>query len=210
MQYTNLHIVRHALIHHKISMLRSSETNTRDFRRLIHEITLLIGYEAARNLGTEERVIRTPLQETTGCFLANPVCIAPVLRAGLGMVDAMLDLFPAARVGHIGLYRVHETLMPVEYYRKLPKDIADCDVFVLDPMLATGGSASAAIDCLKKHGATRISILNIVGAPEGVKTLCDAHPDVQIYLGSLDEALDEKGYILPGLGDAGDRLFGTR
>ena len=209
MSYPHLHLMDHPLIQHKISVLRAGQTSTRDFRRLVHEIALLIGYEATRDLKLDTRSIQTPLQETQGYTLANPVCLVPVLRAGLGMTEAMLELFPTARVGHIGLYRDHETLAPIEYYCKLPTDIADCDVFILDPMLATGGSALAAIACLKKHGVRNLRLLNLVAAPEGVNAIHNAYTDVEIYLGALDEKLNENGYILPGLGDAGDRLFGT-
>lgn len=204
-----LHLMNHPLITHKISMLRSKYTDILDFRRLVYEIALLIGCEATGDLPLVEYPVTTPVAETVGRKLAQPICLVPILRAGLGMVDALLDLFPAARVGHIGLYRDQKTLEPVEYYCKLPPDVAQCIVLVLDPMLATGGSAAAAISILKKRGAKNIKMLNLIGTPEGVAKVAEAHPDVDIYLGALDEKLSEQGYIIPGLGDAGDRTFGT-
>ena len=204
-----LHIMNHPLLQHKISMLRSEDTNTKDFRQLVGEIALLIGYEATRDLPLEDTEIQTPLAKTIGKTLPKQVCLTPILRAGLGMVDAMLSLIPAAKVGHIGLYRDPKTLAPVEYYCKLPPDVAERVVIVLDPMLATGGSASAAIGFLKKRGVKLIKLVNIIGAPEGVDVIFKDHPDVDIYLGCLDECLNDHGYILPGLGDTGDRLFGT-
>ena len=209
MSDAKLHVMDHPLILHKISMLRSKETGTKDFRELIHEIALLIGYEATRDLPVTEYTVSTPVAEAVGYRLPRQVCLVPILRAGLGMVDALLSLIPAARVGHIGLYRDPQTLEPVEYYCKMPPDLAERVVLVLDPMLATGGSAAAAITFLKQRGAKSIKMLNIIGAPEGVKKVTAAHPDVDIYLGSLDEKLNDHGYIVPGLGDAGDRLFGT-
>ena len=209
MSDAKLHVMDHPLILHKISMLRSKETGTKDFRELICEIALLIGYEATRDLPVAEYTVSTPVTEAVGYRLPRQVCLVPILRAGLGMVDALLTLIPAARVGHIGLYRDPQTLEPVEYYCKMPPDLAERVVLVLDPMLATGGSAAAAITFLKQRGAKMIKMLNIIGAPEGVKKVTDAHPDVDIYLGSLDEKLNDHGYIVPGLGDAGDRLFGT-
>lgn len=199
----------HPLILHKISLLRDKDTNTRDFRQLIYEIALLIGYEATRDLPVTQYTVSTPVTDTVGYRLPRQVCLVPILRAGLGMVDALLNLIPAAKVGHIGLYRDPATLKPVEYYCKLPPDVADRVVLVLDPMLATGGSAAAAITFLKKRGAKNIKMLNIIGAPEGVAKIKETHPDVDVYLGSLDEKLNDHGYIVPGLGDAGDRLFGT-
>ena len=204
-----LHVMDHPLILHKISMLRSKDTSTKDFRQLIHEIALLIGYEATRDLPVTEYPVVTPVTEAVGYRLLHQVCLVPILRAGLGMVDALLNLIPAARVGHIGLSRDPVTLAPVEYYCKLPPDVAERVVLVLDPMLATGGSAAAAITFLKKHGAKNIKMLNIIGAPEGVRKIAETHPDVDIYMGCLDEKLNDHGYIVPGLGDAGDRLFGT-
>jgi len=205
----SLHLMDHPLIQHKISMLRKKETNTKDFRQLVSEIALLIGYEATRDLELVEQEITTPLMNTIGRFLPHHVCLLPILRAGLGMVDAMLELIPAARVGHIGLYRDPQTKHPVEYYCKVPPDIAQRVVIILDPMLATGGSAVETVHSLKKRGVTRIKMINILGAPEGVNAVRNQHPDVDIYLGSLDEGLNSDCYILPGLGDAGDRLFGT-
>ena len=209
MSDAKLHVMDHPLILHKISMLRSKETGTKDFRELICEIALLIGYEATRDLPVTEYTVSTPVAEAVGSRLPRQVCLVPFLRAGLGMGDALLTLIPAARVGHIGLYRDPQTLEPVEYYCKMPPDLAERVVLVLDPMLATGGSAAAAITCLKQRGAKSIKMLNIIGSPEGVKKVTTAHPDVDIYLGSLDEKLNDHGYIVPGLGDAGDRLFGT-
>jgi len=204
-----LHVMDHPLILHKISMLRTKETNTKDFRQLIYEIALLIGYEATRDLPVTEYIVATPIADAVGYRLPRQVCLVPILRAGLGMVDALLNLIPAAKVGHIGLYRDPDTLDPVEYYCKLPSDVPDRAVLVLDPMLATGGSAAAAITFLKMRGAKNIRMLNIIGAPEGVAKVTEAHPDVDVYLGALDEKLNDEGYIVPGLGDAGDRMFGT-
>ena len=209
MSDAKLHVMDHPLILHKISMLRSKDTNTKDFRELINEIALLIGYEATRDLPVTECPVTTPIAEAVGYRLPRQVCLVPILRAGLGMVDPLLRLIPAAKVGHIGLSRAPVTLAPVEYYCKLPPDVAERVVLVLDPMLATGGSAAAAITFLKKRGAKHIKMLNIVGAPEGVRRIAETHPDVDVYLGSLDEKLNDHGYIVPGLGDAGDRLFGT-
>ena len=204
-----LHLMDHPLILHKISMLRDEKTNSKDFRQLVNEIALLIGYEATRDLEVVSAPLRTPIAETTGYFLPKHVCLVPILRAGLGMVDAMLSLLPAARVGHIGLYRDPATKLPVEYYCKLPPDVAERVVIVLDPMLATGGSAVAAINFLKQRGVKHVKLVNIIGAPEGVQVVKEAHPDVDIYLGALDKCLNDNAYIVPGLGDAGDRLFGT-
>ena len=209
MSDAKLHVMDHPLILHKITMLRSKDTCTKDFRQLIGEIALLIGYEATRDLPVTERPVTTPLTEAVGYSLPHQVCLVPILRAGLGMVDALLSLIPAAKVGHIGLYRDPATLNPVEYYCKLPPDVSERVVLVLDPMLATGGSAAAAISFLKKRGAKNIKMLNIIGSPEGVGKIAETHPDVNVYLGCLDEKLDDHGYIVPGLGDAGDRLFGT-
>ena len=204
-----LHIMTHPLLQHKITMLRRIETDTKDFRQLVNEIALLIGYEATRDLPLNDVEIETPIAKTVGKELPKQVCLVPILRAGLGMVDAMLSLIPAARVGHIGLYRDPQTLKPVEYYCKLPPDVAERVVIVLDPMLATGGSAAAAIGFLKERGAKVIKMVNIIGAPEGADLIFKEHPDVDIYLGSMDKELNDHGYIVPGLGDAGDRLFGT-
>lgn len=204
-----IHIMNHPLIAHKITMLRDKDTNVKDFRQLIYEITLLMGYEATKDLPLEDYRVETPLAATTGKAIAQKVAIVPILRAGLGMVDGVLDLIPSATVGHIGLYRDHETLKPVEYYCKLPPDVEQRKVIVVDPMLATGGSSAAAIDFIKKRGAKDIRLMCIIGSPEGVKVMAEGHPDVEIYIGALDERLNEHGYILPGLGDAGDRLYGT-
>ena len=204
-----LHLMDHPLILHKISMLRKQETNSKDFRELVNEITVLIGYEATRDLELMDAPITTPMMPATGHFLAKNVCLVPILRAGLGMVDAMLTLLPASRVGHIGLYRDPKTTLPVEYYCKFPPDVAERVAIVLDPMLATGGSACAALSFLKQRGVKRIKLVNLIGAPVGVEAVSNQHPDVDVYLGALDEKLNDRFYILPGLGDAGDRLFGT-
>ncbi len=206
---SNVHIMDHPLITHKITMLRDAETSTKDFRQLVYEIALLMGYEATKDLTLTDTEITTPLTKTTQKILDQKVAIVPILRAGLGMVEGVHALIPSAKVGHIGLYRDHDTLQPVEYYCKLPSDIETREVIVVDPMLATGGSASAAITFIKKKGAKNIKLMCIIAAPEGIKALQEAHPDVELYCGALDEKLNEKGYILPGLGDAGDRIFGT-
>ncbi len=204
-------IMDHPLIQHKIGIIRSIETGTKQFRELISEIATLECFEATRDLELEEYPVVTPMGETVCKKIAGKkLAIIPILRAGLGMVPGMETLLPAAKIGHIGLYRDHETLEPVEYYCKLPADIEDRDVFVVDPMLATGGSANDAIAQLKKHGCTNIRFLCIIAAPEGVKALTEAHPDVDVYIGALDDHLNEIGYIVPGLGDAGDRIFGTK
>ncbi len=202
-------VMDHPLIQHKITMLRDEATTTKDFRELANEIAILIGYEATKDLELEDVKVKTPICETTGKAIGKQVALVPILRAGLGMVDAIMTLIPAAKIGHVGLYRDPETHEPVEYYCKLPKDLEDRQVLVLDPMLATGGSAAAAINFIKKRGAKKIKLLNIIAAPEGVEAVSKAHPDVDIYIGSLDEKLNEHCYIVPGLGDAGDRLFGT-
>ena len=203
--------LKHPLIQHKLSILRSKKTGVKEFRELISEISGLMCYEATRNLPVEEVTVQTPVAKAKCYKLAGKkLAIIPILRAGLGMVDAMLDLIPSAKVGHIGLYRDPETHMPVEYYCKLPEDIGKRQVFVVDPMLATGGSAIAAIDFLKQHGCKQIIMMNVIGCPEGVKAVQDAHPDVDIYVAAIDEKLNEHAYIVPGLGDAGDRIFGTK
>ena len=204
-----IHIMNHPLIAHKITMLRDKNTSVKDFRQLVYEIALLMGYEATKDLPLEDYEVETPLTTTTGKAIAQKVAIVPILRAGLGMVDGVLDLIPSAKVGHIGLYRDHETLKPVEYYCKRPPDIEQRKVIVVDPMLATGGSSAAAIDFIKQRGAKDIKLMCIIGSPEGVDVMAKTHPDVEVYIGSLDAKLNEKGYILPGLGDAGDRLYGT-
>lgn len=204
-------IMDHPLIQHKIGIIRNIETGTKQFRELISEIATLECFEATRDLELEDYPVTTPMGDTVCKKIAGKkLAIIPILRAGLGMVSGMETLLPAAKIGHIGLYRDHETLEPVEYYCKLPADIEDRDVFVVDPMLATGGSANDAIAQLKKHGCTRIRFLCIIAAPEGVKALTEAHPDVDVYIGALDDHLNEIGYIVPGLGDAGDRIFGTK
>ena len=204
-----VHEMNHPLIMHKISILRNEATPVKEFRELVNEIALLMGYEATRDLDMAERPVKTPICETNGKFISKQVALVPVLRAGLGMVDALMSLIPAAKVGHIGLYRDPETHVPVEYYCKLPNDISERQAIVLDPMLATGGSAAAAIDFLKEHGAKRIKLMCIIAAPEGVEAVTKAHPDVEVFCGVIDEKLNENCYIVPGLGDAGDRLFGT-
>ncbi len=204
-------IMDHPLIQHKIGILRSTETGTKDFRELVGEIATLECYEATRDLALEDYPVETPMGKTIGKRLAGKkLAIIPILRAGLGMVPGMQTLIPSAKVGHIGLYRDPATLAPVEYYCKLPADIEERDVFVVDPMLATGGSAVDAISQLKSHGCKNIRFLCIIAAPEGLKALQDAHPDVDIVVGALDDHLNEIGYIVPGLGDAGDRIFGTK
>lgn len=204
-------IMNHPLIQHKIGIVRKEGTSSKEFREMIGEVAMLMCYEATRDLKLEEIEIETPLQKTTVRELAGKkLAVIPILRAGLGMVDGMLALIPAAKVGHIGLYRDPETLKPVEYYCKLPADCHERDTFVVDPMLATGGSASAAITMLKEKGVRNIRFMCIIAAPEGLKVMQETHPDVDIYVGSLDEKLNGHGYILPGLGDAGDRIFGTK
>lgn len=200
----------HPLIQHKLTLLRDKHTGTLEFRALVSEIATLICYEATRDLPLKEVETETPLvKATTKVIAGRKLAIVPILRAGLGMVDGMMKLVPAAKVGHIGLYRDHKTLQPVEYYSKLPSDIPERDVIVLDPMLATGGSAVDAISIIKRSNPKSIKFLCIIAAPEGVKALTEAHPDVQVYCAAVDECLNENGYILPGLGDAGDRIFGT-
>jgi uracil phosphoribosyltransferase len=204
-------IMDHPLIQHKIGMIRRTDTGTKDFRQTISEIAMLICYEATRDLQLKDVEIETPICKTTVKQLkGRKLCVVPILRAGLGMVDGMLALIPAAKVGHIGLYRDPETLKPVEYYCKMPADVAEREIFVVDPMLATGGSSVAAIQMLKDRGCQHIHFMCIIAAPEGLKAMQEAHPDVDIYVGSLDERLNEHGYIVPGLGDAGDRIFGTK
>ena len=207
----NVHIMDHPLIHHKLAVLRNKETPVKEFRELIGEIAGLMCYEATRNLPTEEILVETPIT-TAKCkqLAGKKMAIVPILRAGLGMVDNMVALIPSAKIGHIGLYRDPETHMPVEYYCKLPEDIGNRVTFVVDPMLATGGSAVAAIDFLKKHGCKQIIMMNIIGCPEGIKRVQEAHPDVEMYLAACDEKLNDHAYIVPGLGDAGDRIFGTK
>ena len=207
----NVHILDHPLIHHKLAVLRNKETPVKEFRELVNEISGLMCYEATRNLPTTEVEVETPICTAKCRMLAGKkLAIVPVLRAGLGMVDNMVALIPSAKIGHIGLYRDPETHEPVEYYCKLPDDIGNRVTFVVDPMLATGGSAVAAIDFLKKHGCRNIIMMNIIGCPEGIKRVQEAHPDVELYLAACDERLNDHAYIIPGLGDAGDRIFGTK
>ena len=204
-------VLNHPLIQHKLAILRNERTSVKEFRELISEIAGLMCYEATRNLPTREVEVKTPVAVAKCRMLAGKkLAIIPILRAGLGMVDNMVDMIPSAKIGHIGLYRDPETHLPVEYYCKLPEDIGSRQVYVVDPMLATGGSAIAAIDFLKQHGCKSIIMMNIIGCPEGVKAVTEAHPDVDLYIASIDEKLNEHGYIIPGLGDAGDRIFGTK
>ena len=204
-------IMDHPLIQHKIGIIRRQETGSKDFRQLISEIAMLMCYEATRDLKLTDVEIETPISKMTAKELAGKkLAVVPILRAALGMVDGMLSMIPAAKVGHIGLYRNEETLEPVEYYCKLPKDCAEREVFVVDPMLATGGSATAAITMLKNKGVKKIRFMCIVAAPQGIERMQKEHPDVDLYVGALDDHLNENGYIVPGLGDAGDRIFGTK
>lgn len=203
--------MNHPLIQHKIGIMRRKATSTKEFRDLVSEVAMLICYEATRELPLADIEIETPLVKTIAQEIAGKkLCIVPILRAGLHMADGILNLIPNAKVGHIGLYRNEETLEPVEYFCKLPVDSSDREIFVVDPMLATGGSASAAITLLKNKGITKIHFLCLIAAPEGVKRFTESHPDVDVYIGALDERLNENGYILPGLGDAGDRIYGTK
>ena len=206
-----IYVFDHPLIQHKVALMRMQETNVKDFRQLAKEIAILMGFEATRNLELEQVEIETPMCKTKVNMLkGEDIAIVPILRAGLGFVDGMLELVPNAKVGHVGLYRDPDSHEPVEYYCKLPADIEKRRIFVLDPMLATGGSASAAIDFIKKRGGKDITFMSLIAAPEGIKVLQDEHPDVDIYIAAKDERLNEKAYILPGLGDAGDRLYGTK
>mgnify|MGYP005798529557 CR=1 FL=1 len=206
-----IHVFDHPLILHKLGIIRSKDTGVKEFREIISEIAMLMCYEATRDLPVEEVEIETPVAKAKAYRLAGKkLAVVPILRAGLGMVDGMLALIPSAKVGHIGLYRDPDTLEPVEYYCKLPQDIAGRDVIVVDPMLATGGSASAAVSFLKKRGCRSIRLMSIIGAPDGVRRMQADHPDVDIYVAAVDDRLNEHGYIVPGLGDAGDRIFGTK
>ena len=208
---SQVHVLNHPLIQHKLTIMRKKETGPKEFRELLEEISTLMVYEVTRDLPTEEVEVETPVAlARTKVLAGRKLALVPILRAGLGMVDGMLNLIPAAKVGHIGMYRNEETLEPVEYYCKLPNDINEREVFVLDPMLATGGSACDAIGQIKKRGAKHIKFIGLVAAPQGLKALHEAHPDVDIYVGALDEKLNDNGYIVPGLGDAGDRIFGTK
>ena len=204
-------IVDHPLIQHKISLMRDRNTGTKEFRDLVSEIATLLCYEATRDLPTEEVEVETPIAlARTHVLAGRKLALVPILRAGLGMVDGMLTLIPAAKVGHIGLFRDPKTLEPVKYYFKMPPDIAERDVIIVDPMLATGGSASAAVQFMKEVGCKHIKLMVLVAAPEGIKLITSKHPDVELYCGAVDDHLNEHGYIVPGLGDAGDRIFGTK
>ena len=204
-------ILNHPMVSHKISILRSEKTSTKEFRELISELATILCFEALKDAPLKELEIKTPIEKTKGFIIdENKYAFVPILRAGMGMVDGVLTLMPNAKIGHIGLYRNEETLEPVEYYCKLPKNIEDKTVIVLDPMLATGGSGSEAISLIKKRGVKKIKFLCVIAAPVGVKRIQEDHPDVEIYIASMDEKLNEHGYIVPGLGDAGDRIYGTK
>ncbi|MDQ7093023.1 uracil phosphoribosyltransferase [Desulfosporosinus sp. PR] len=206
-----LQVLDHPLIQHKLSLIRDEKTGSKEFRELVEEVAMLMAYEVTRDFPLQEVEVQTPVAlARTKVIAGRKVGLVPILRAGLGMVDGMLRLIPAAKVGHVGLYRDPETLSPVEYYCKLPSDIADRDLIVIDPMLATGGSATAAITFLKERGAKNIKLMCLIAAPEGIKAVQTAHPDVDIFVAAVDERLNDHGYIIPGLGDAGDRLFGTK
>ena len=210
-QYPNVHILDHPLIRHKLAIIRNKDTDTKQFREIIKELATLMAYESFKDVPTQEIEVETPLEKTVQTVVKeNSIAIVPILRAGLGMVDGILTLFPAAKVGHIGLYRDEETLEPQEYYCKLPSNIDEKVVMVVDPMLATGGSACDAIKMLKKRGCKKIKLMSIIAAPEGVDKVAGEHPDVEVFVSTLDRQLNEHGYILPGLGDAGDRIFGTK
>jgi len=206
-----VHIINHPLVAHKMTILRDKNTSTKEFRELVSEIGMLLTYEATRDLPLMEKEIETPICRMTAPTLrGKKFAVLPILRAGLGLVDGVLRMVPSARVGHIGLYRDEETLEPVKYFCKMPKDIAERDILIVDPMLATGGSASAAIDFMKEYGCTNIKLMVLLAAPCGIERIQQDHPDVDIYCGAVDSHLNEKGYIVPGLGDAGDRIFGTK
>ena len=207
----SLHVLDHPLLQHKLSILRNKDTGVKEFREIVGEIAALMCYEATRNLPTEERTVETPIATATVRVLAGKkLAIVPILRAGLGMVDTIINLVPSAKVGHIGLYRDPETHEPVEYYCKMPPDISERQVFVVDPMLATGGSAADAITFIKNYGCKSITLMNIIAAPEGIKKVQETHPDVDIFVAAVDPCLNDHAYIVPGLGDAGDRIFGTK
>jgi len=210
-KYTNFTVIDHPLIQHKLTYMRSVETSKKEFKELVDEVSMLMLYGITKDLPLTSVKIKTPMCTTESFVISGKkIVFVPILRAGLGMVDGVLQLVPSARIGHLGIYRDHGTLSPIPYYFKIPSDSRDRLLILLDPMLATGGSAVAAVDMLKKEGAEKIKFMCIVSAPEGVKKLCEAHPDIMVYAASLDEKLDEDGYIVPGLGDAGDRLFGTK
>lgn len=204
------HEINHPFLKHKLTALRDINTSHKEFRELASEITMLICYEALKNIEVEDYEIKTPMTTMTGKRMKNDIVVVPILRAGVGMLNGILSLVPNARVGFLGIYRDHDTKLPVEYYSKLPENLTNPLVFIIDPMLATGGSVVAAIDMLKKQGYGNIILISIISAPEGIKVVEDAHPDVQIFTGSVDEYLDDNKYIIPGLGDAGDRLYGTK
>lgn len=207
----SVHVLEHPLVQHKLSIIRDKDTGVKEFREIISELAALMCYEATRDLPTEEIEIETPVAKAKVRVLAGKkLAVVPILRAGLGMVDGILQMIPSAKVGHIGLYRDPNTLNPVEYYCKMPSDISERDVLIVDPMLATGGSASAAVQFIKNYGVQHIKLMCIIAAPEGVKVMRETHPDVDIYVACVDERLDDHGYIVPGLGDAGDRIFGTK
>ncbi|NLN49120.1 MAG: uracil phosphoribosyltransferase [Clostridiales bacterium] len=210
-KYKNVNLIDHPMVQHKLTILRDINTGVKEFRELVEELSLLMGYEVTRNLPLENIEVETPICKTTSKIISGKkLGLIPILRAGLGMVDGLLKLVPTAKVGHVGLYRDPVTLNPVEYYCKFPPNIADREIIILDPMLATGGSAVAAIDFLKEKGAKNIKLMCLLAAPEGVKAVNTKHPDVEIFLAAIDEKLNEHGYIVPGLGDAGDRLYGTK
>jgi uracil phosphoribosyltransferase len=208
---SKVYICDHPLIQHKLTYIRDKNTTTKDFRELVDEVATLMAYEITRNIPLETTVVETPVAKTESKIIAGRMLgLIPILRAGLGMVDGILKLLPAAKVGHIGLYRDPDTMQPVEYYVKLPYDVTERELIVIDPMLATGGSANAAIEMLKKRGCTQIKLMCLISAPEGIQAVQETHPDVDIYVAAIDDHLNEHGYIVPGLGDAGDRLFGTK
>ncbi len=209
MEGQNLNVVRHPLIQNKLTYLRDKNTDNQDFRLILEELTTLMVYEITRNYPLEETEVETPLERTTSEILSTKVALVPILRAGVGMLEGVLNLLPKARVGHIGLYRDHETLEPVEYYKKLPQPLNEFHIIVVDPMLATGGTAKAGVELVKEEGGQNVQFLCLVAAPEGVENFSQTHPNVPVYTAAVDEKLDENGYIHPGLGDAGDRLFGT-
>lgn len=207
----NVFVLDHPLIQHKLALIRDENTGSKEFRELVEEVAVLMAYEATRNMPLEETEVKTPVGPAKVKVLSGKkMGIIPILRAGLGMVNGMLKLIPAARVGHIGLYRDPDTLLPVEYYCKLPSDVNERELIILDPMLATGGSAAKAVEILKEKGATNIKLMCLIAAPEGIEAVHEKHPDVEIYTASIDEKLNSHGYIVPGLGDAGDRLYGTK